>query len=90
MNSPSDDLIDLAAPLASDPASDSPETLVWRLLCARTLAEVDPALGGIPADDLATTLSRMPAYRTLPADTAAYLWLARTDDDASQPLPPVN
>lgn len=89
MHTPSDDLIDLAAPLAFDPASDSPETLVWRLLCARTLAEVDPALGGIPADDLATTLSRTRAYRTLPADTAAYLWLARTHDDAGPPQPPV-
>lgn len=88
MNSPSDDLIDLAAPLASDPASDSPETLVWRLLCARTLQEVDPALGEVPADDLAATLSRLADYRALPADTAAYLWLARTGDD--EPLPPVS
>lgn len=89
MFSPPDDLIDLAAPLPTDAASDSPDSLVWRLLCARTLEEVDPGLGGILADDIAVTLCRTEGYRMLAADTAAYLWLARTHGESEPPAPEV-
>jgi len=76
-NSP-DEEIDIEQGLPIEPLDDSPEAQVWRLLCARTLAEVDPQLSGIQADDVASALFKTQGYRELDADAAAYLWLART------------
>jgi len=73
-----DDIIDIAAGLPIDPAADSPDGQVWRLLCAQTLVELDPGLAGIRADDVAAELASTTGYRELEADAAAYLWLART------------
>ena len=75
--SPSNE-IDIEQGLPLEPLDDSPEAQVWRLLCARTLAEVDPQLSGIRADDVAQVLFRTEGYSELAADVAAYLWLART------------
>jgi len=76
-HSPGDE-IDIEQGLPMEPLDDSPEGQVWRLLCARTLAEVNPELSGIHADDIASALFKAEGYRELDADAAAYLWLART------------
>ncbi len=73
-----DDEIDIEKGLPMEPLDDSPEAQVWRLLCARTLSEVDPELSGIRADDVARVLFSTEGYSELDADVAAYLWLART------------
>ena len=72
------DEIDIEQGLPMEPLDDSPEAQVWRLLCARTLSEVDPQLSGIRADDIARLLFNTAGYGELDADVAAYLWLART------------
>lgn len=77
LSTPDTDL-DPAGTLSADLLAHTPETQVWRLLCARTLGEVDPMLAGIRADDIATELAATPGYRQLNAEAAAYLWLART------------
>jgi hypothetical protein len=73
-----DQTIDIAAGLPKELTADSRDAQVWRLLCARTLAEVDPTLEGIHADDIAGQLAATRGYQELEADAAAYLWLART------------
>ena len=73
-----DDEIDIEQGLPMEPLDDSPGAQVWRLLCARTLAEVDPQLSDIHASDIASALFATEGYRELDADAAAYLWLART------------
>jgi hypothetical protein len=78
--------IELEIPsLAPPAAATTPEEQVWRLLCASTLAELDPNIEGVHADDLATALHGLGRYRALGPQAAAYLWFA---DETAEPRAP--